>query len=445
MLRRSSLVVIAAVVTAAAATTLSFRSDQEPGNGTELSLVEQPVNTEAEPSDWIALPLCALNCVTIACSKLDISCICKNVEQPSHTLSCLKSSCSFSDSLLTMSLAKDSCGSPVRDRSGRFKVMNYSLGFTTLTIAVIRFASKFLFSIRQGFGPDDWALFAAAFIGIPCIAFNVWGLIDNGLGKDIWTLAPSTISKLAQWFVAMEVFYVVIMTVIKTSLMLFYLDLFTGTQFRKLIWGTVILLAASCVSFVIGTLVQCVPLEFTWEQFDGSDSAQGQCINVNAFGWANAAVNIAIDFWLLAIPLIQLYKLDTHWKRKLSAASMFLTAVIATIISIVRLQSLFHFGNSANPTWDHWNVAYWSTVEVNVSIICTCLPSIRLILAHLFPRVIGSSLVLPPVSEDSWIGEKITSPNPLDVESHELCNSRSIDGTSKTSVSVQHIGGIFQD
>lgn len=227
-----------------------------------------------------------------------------------------------------MSLAKDSCGSPVRDRSGRFKVMNYSLGFTTLTIAVIRFASKFLFSIRQGFGPDDWALFAAAFIGIPCIAFNVWGLIDNGLGKDIWTLAPSTISKLAQWFVAMEVFYVVIMTVIKTSLMLFYLDLFTGTQFRKLIWGTVILLAASCVSFVIGTLVQCVPLEFTWEQFDGSDSAQGQCINVNAFGWANAAVNIAIDFWLLAIPLIQLYKLDTHWKRKLSAASMFLTAVM---------------------------------------------------------------------------------------------------------------------
>lgn len=61
MLRRSSLVVIAAVVTAAAATTLSFRSDQEPGNGTELSLVEQPVNTEAEPSDWIALPLCAVS------------------------------------------------------------------------------------------------------------------------------------------------------------------------------------------------------------------------------------------------------------------------------------------------------------------------------------------------------------------------------------------------
>ncbi|UKZ60810.1 uncharacterized protein TrAtP1_002080 [Trichoderma atroviride] len=444
MLRRLSLAIIAAAVTAATATTLSLRSDQRLENATELSPVEQSINAEAKPSGWIALPLCALNCVTTACSNLDISCICKHVDQPSHTLSCLKSSCSFSDSLLTMSLAQDSCGSPVRDRSTRFKAMNYSLGFITLTIAVIRFASKFLFSIRQGFGPDDWALFTAAFIGIPCIAFNVWGLVENGLGRDIWTLTPSAISKLAQWFVAMEIFYVVIMTIIKTSLTLFYLDLFTGTRFRKLVWGTIVLLATSCISFVIGTLVQCAPLTFAWEQFNGSNASQGQCININALGWANAAVNIAIDIWLLAIPLIQLYKLDTHWKRKLSAASMFLTGVIATVISIVRLRSLFHFGNSANPTWDHWNVAYWSTVEVNVSIICTCLPSIRLILAHLFPRIIGSSLGLPPVSEDSWIGEKITSPNPLDVESHELCNSRSIDGTSKTSVSVQPIGGLFQ-
>jgi hypothetical protein len=227
-----------------------------------------------------------------------------------------------------MSLAEESCGSPIRDRSGRFRAMNYSLGFITLTIAVIRFASKFLFSIRQGFGPDDWALFTAAFIGIPCIAFNVWGLIENGLGRDIWTLAPSAISKLAQWFVAMGIFYVVIMTIIKTSLTLFYLDLFTGTHFRKLIWGTIILLVASCISFVIGTLVQCVPLKFTWEQFNGSDPSQGQCININAFGWANAAINIAVDLWLLVIPLIQLYNLDTNWKRKLSAASMFLTGVM---------------------------------------------------------------------------------------------------------------------
>lgn len=115
----------------------------------------------------------------------------------------------------------------------------------------------------------------------------------------------------------------------------------------------------------------------------------------------------------------------------------------ATLISVLRFQSLVHFANSANPTWDQWNIAWWSTIEVNVSIICTCLPSIRLILAHMFPRVIGSSLGLPPISEDSWIGEKITSPNPLDVEQLEL-RTRSIDAASKASGSIQRAEGIFQ-
>lgn len=63
MLRRSSLIVIAAAVTAAAATTLSVRSDQQLGNVTGLSHVEQSVNTEPEPSGWIALPLCAVSVV----------------------------------------------------------------------------------------------------------------------------------------------------------------------------------------------------------------------------------------------------------------------------------------------------------------------------------------------------------------------------------------------
>ncbi|KAK4077491.1 uncharacterized protein Triagg1_3823 [Trichoderma aggressivum f. europaeum] len=204
--------------------------------------------------------------------------------------------------------------------------MNVALGSITLLIAGIRFISKYLFSIRQGFGPDDWTLLAAGFIGIPCIAFNILGLSSHGLGKDIWTLAPGDVASFARWLLAMEIFYVVIMTIVKISLSLFYLDLFPGAAFRKVVWGTIIFNIASGLSFVIGSLVQCVPLSFTWEQF--SNSSHGHCINMNSFGWANAAVNVATDLWLTVIPLVQLYKLDTHWRRKLSAAIMFMTGVM---------------------------------------------------------------------------------------------------------------------
>lgn len=228
-----------------------------------------------------------------------------------------------------MNLTQTACGAPVRDRAGRFKTMNLALSTVTLIIAGIRFVSKYLFSIRQGFGPDDWTMLAAGLIGIPCIVFNIFGLSGHGLGKDIWTLAPEAVVSFTQWFLAMELLYVVIITIVKISLSLFYLDLFPGAIFRRLIWGTIIFHIASGLSFVVGSLVQCVPLSFTWEQFrDNSNSFHGHCVNVHAFGWANAAINVAVDVWLIGIPLFKLYKLDTHWRRKLSAAIMFMTGVM---------------------------------------------------------------------------------------------------------------------
>jgi hypothetical protein len=39
---------------------------------------------------------------------------------------------------------------------------------------------------------------------------------------------------------------------------------------------------------------------------------------------------------------------------------------------------------------DQWNVAWWSTMEVNIGIICTCLPTIRLILKRMFPQLFST-------------------------------------------------------
>lgn len=48
-------------------------------------------------------------------------------------------------------------------------------------------------------------------------------------------------------------------------------------------------------------------------------------MNINASGWANAAITLASDIWLLAIPLSQIRKLRLDWKKKAGATLMFLT------------------------------------------------------------------------------------------------------------------------
>jgi hypothetical protein len=62
-----------------------------------------------------------------------------------------------------------------------------------------------------------------------------------------------------------------------------------------------------------------------------------------------------------------------------------------TVVSIIRLQALVTFGKSKNATWDNFPVSLWSTVEINVGIVCTCMPTLRLMLVRLFPALGGGS------------------------------------------------------
>lgn len=66
--------------------------------------------------------------------------------------------------------------------------------------------------------------------------------------------------------------------------------------------------------------------------------------------------------------------------------------VSVTIVSILRLQSIIQFrAGSLNPTWDYFDVSIWSVVEINVGLICICLPSFRVLLVRLFPKLQGTT------------------------------------------------------
>ena len=47
------------------------------------------------------------------------------------------------------------------------------------------------------------------------------------------------------------------------------------------------------------------------------------------------------------------------------------------IFSIIRLASLVRFANTTNPTWDYYEPAYMSTLELDLAIITACLPAVR--------------------------------------------------------------------
>ena len=57
----------------------------------------------------------------------------------------------------------------------------------------------------------------------------------------------------------------------------------------------------------------------------------------------------------------------------------------------MRLRFLITFGKGSNPTWDQSDVVDWSTIEVNVGMICASMPTMRLILGRFLPKLFTST------------------------------------------------------
>jgi hypothetical protein len=58
------------------------------------------------------------------------------------------------------------------------------------------------------------------------------------------------------------------------------------------------------------------------------NSANTFSMNSMAIGWANASISVAMDIWMLAIPMWYLRRLKMHWKKKIGVAAMFIVGTL---------------------------------------------------------------------------------------------------------------------
>lgn len=342
----------------------------------------------------VQLPTCAKLCmadaaVQFSCAPTDLECICPHTELKKEITKCVLETCTVKESLFAKNSTAVACGEEVRDKRLYLDVVAIVLGSLAGIFVTIRISSK-IFLSGGNIGWDDWFILATILIGVADTVLIVEGLTSNGLGRDIWTLTGEEITQFGLNMYVIQVMYAARVSMLKMSLLFFYLRIFPNPIIRRLLWGTVAFNTLYGVVFCSVAAGLCQPVSFFWERWDG-EHLGGKCLDANIIGWANAVVSIAVDVWMLALPLSQLRDLKLHWKKKVGVAIMFIVGTFVTVMSILRLQSLMSFATSDNPTWDNWDVVKWSTVEINVGVICACLPPLRVLLIRAFPQLSGSA------------------------------------------------------
>jgi len=211
------------------------------------------------------------------------------------------------------------CGAPVRDRVVPYTILVSVLMGSAVIFVVIRTVYK-QFVAQIGLGLDDWAIICMILVCVPSAALNL-KLGQYGMGKDIWTLTPAQITNFAFTFWLTSFLYLAEVAILKLSLLFFYLRIFPDPGFRRLLWATVVVNCLFGLSFVLAGIFQCTPVSYAWEQVFDLSQTKGKCLNGNTLAWANAAISIALDLWMLYLPLSQVSGLNLHWKKKIGVAA----------------------------------------------------------------------------------------------------------------------------
>ncbi|KAL4403485.1 hypothetical protein CABS03_15136 [Colletotrichum abscissum] len=92
---------------------------------------------------------------------------------------------------------------------------------------------------------------------------------------------------------------------------------------------------------------------------------------------ATAASNIIMDVVLLILPMRLVFNLHMALNAKLLVAGLFGLGLLTTVTSILRLYLLIQIQGSEDLTWDAAPANITSFLEVNLLLICTCVPAVR--------------------------------------------------------------------
>ncbi|KAF2120380.1 hypothetical protein BDV96DRAFT_642208 [Lophiotrema nucula] len=210
--------------------------------------------------------------------------------------------------------------------------------------------------------------------------------LHNGFGRHMWDNGKKPMNQTSAA-------YTIAVCFAKLFVFQVYLRLFYIVQRTKLlIWFGIVFNVLSSLAFLgvtIGLAVECL---------DGDGAAIQFCTNVSKSVTSQAAINVLLDFYILFIPLHEVFRLRLPRERKVGVAAVFAVGFLACAASVVRLGWTINNLRETDTTWAAVLTSELSIVEVNMVIIAPCLlfmpafiKSSRAELSTLRSRLLSSS------------------------------------------------------
>ncbi|EXF75119.1 hypothetical protein CFIO01_06729 [Colletotrichum fioriniae PJ7] len=245
----------------------------------------------------------------------------------------------------------------IRTESNGPLVNGIAIGFVVASAAVLSLRLYTRLVLLKTAGKDDWTMLIAMLFALVV-----------GIGTVFGT-----------YLLIVILHYNMGMNVVKVSFLLQYRRVFVSKKVQKVcFWAMVYVVIWACIQATLLGL-SCLPIAII------VPSTAGFCLDTLPIWYFSSAMSLATDFMIFCIPLPSVLRLQLPKKQKAMLFGIFCLGFFVCIISVYRMFTLRTAVSSNDPPWENIGAAIWSAIELNTSIICASLPTIRPLLSKWLP------------------------------------------------------------
>ncbi|KAI9372959.1 hypothetical protein BJX61DRAFT_409870 [Aspergillus egyptiacus] len=198
-------------------------------------------------------------------------------------------------------------------------------------------------------------------------------LMDHGWGKHAWNVNMAQLMEYQKALLPNTLSYLVCPAITKLSILAVVYRINPAALYRIAVMAVAAMIFGYTLTLCIITGSPCNPLK--------PDSLQ--CLENVAL--SGAILNIASDFAVLALPIPTIHGLQLSLRQKLSVACLLAVGSGVIVCSIARLPYVIQMSKTTDSTWTQAILGVWSTVELNLGIICACAMRFKHLIVRYFP------------------------------------------------------------
>ncbi|KAJ6036380.1 hypothetical protein N7540_000659 [Penicillium herquei] len=163
----------------------------------------------------------------------------------------------------------------------------------------------------------------------------------------------------------------------KISIILLYRRIFRTPVFQRICLVYLGVVVAWTIAFFFACLFQCTPVTPFVEGFYGN-----KCTNVLVLYNAVGGSDVALDVFIIILPIQPVLRLKMDLRRRLAVLGMFLLGLLAVACSIARLVSFIQcdtvlIAHYNDETYYTSGVFVWTVIELVMAVVSACLPTLR--------------------------------------------------------------------